>query len=137
MTTTALARTDTSIVGRWWWTVDKMTLGVLLVLIVSGAVLTLAAGRPAAARIQLDSLHFVKQQMAVIVVGLGVMVGTSLLSPRWVKRIGVLGLFLVFALLIDERPEEVTDFRRSVPAQVFLGLTRGHSRGPPSRLPAK
>ncbi len=26
---------------------------------------------------------------------------------------------LVYALLIDERPEEVTDFRRSVPAQVF------------------
>ena len=96
MNTTALARTDTSIVGRWWWTVDKMTLGVLLLLIVSGAVLTLAAGRPAAARIQLDSMHFVKQQMAVIVVGLAVLVGTSLLSPRWVKRIGVLGLFLVW-----------------------------------------
>jgi cell division protein FtsW len=96
MNTTALARTDTSIVGRWWWTVDKMTLGVLLLLIVSGAVLTLAAGRPAAARIQLDSLHFVKQQMAVIVVGLAVLVGTSLLSPRWVKRIGVLGLFFVW-----------------------------------------
>jgi cell division protein FtsW len=96
MNMTALSRTDTSIVGRWWWTVDKMTLGVLLLLIVSGAVLTLAAGRPAAARIQLDSLHFVKQQMAIIVVGLGVLVGTSLLSPRWVKRIGVLGLFLVW-----------------------------------------
>lgn len=96
MNTTALARTDTSIVGRWWWTVDKMTLGVLLLLIVSGAVLTLAAGRPAAARIQLDSLYFVKQQMAIIVVGLGVLIGTSLLSPRWVKRVGVLGLFLVW-----------------------------------------
>ena len=93
---TALARTDTSIVGRWWWTVDKLTLGVLMLLVVSGAVLTLAAGRPAAARIQLDSLHFVKQQMAVIVVGLAVLVGTSLLSPRWVKRIGVLGLFFVW-----------------------------------------
>ena len=52
---TSLARTDTSIVGRWWWTVDKLTLGVLMLLVVSGAVLTLAAGRPAAARIQLDS----------------------------------------------------------------------------------
>ncbi len=96
MNTTALARTDTSIVGRWWWTVDKMTLGVLVLLVVSGAVLTLAAGRPAAARIQVDSLHFVKQQMAIIVVGFGVLIGTSLLSPRWVKRIGVLGLIFVW-----------------------------------------
>jgi len=93
---TSLARTDTSIVGRWWWTVDKSTLGVLLLLVVAGAVLTLAAGRPAAARIQLDSFHFVRQQMAIIVVGLGVLIATSLLSPRWVKRVGVLGLLFVW-----------------------------------------
>jgi cell division protein FtsW len=91
-----LARNDTSIVGRWWWTVDKSTLGVLLLLIAAGAVLTLAAGRPAAARIQVDSLHFVRQQMVVIVLGFAVLVGTSLMSPRWVKRIGVLGLFFVW-----------------------------------------
>jgi len=93
---TSLARTDTSIVGRWWWTVDKLTLSVLMLLIVAGAVLTLAAGGPAAARIQVDSLHFVRQQMAIIVIGLGVLIGTSLLSPRWVKRIGVLGLLFVW-----------------------------------------
>jgi cell division protein FtsW len=93
---TALARTDTSIVGRWWWTVDKLTLGVLMLLVVAGAVLTLAAGRPAAARIQLDSFHFVRQQMLVILAGLAVLIATSLLSPRWVKRIGVLGLIFVW-----------------------------------------
>lgn len=93
---TSLARTDTSIVGRWWWTVDKSTLGVLLLLVVAGAVLTLAAGRPAATRIQLDSFHFVRQQMAIIVVGLGVLIVTSLMSARWVKRVGVLGLFFVW-----------------------------------------
>ncbi|MCW5771258.1 MAG: cell division protein FtsW [Rhodospirillaceae bacterium] len=93
---TSLARTDTSVVGRWWWTVDKSTFGVLILLIASGAVLTLAAGRPAAARIQVDSLHFVRQQMIVIVAGLAVLVGTSLLSPRWVRRIGVIGLFAVW-----------------------------------------
>ncbi len=91
----ALARTDTSIVGRWWWTVDKWTLGTLMLLIVCGAVLTLAAGPPAAARIQLESLHFVRHQMAIIAFGLALLVATSWLSPRWVKRVGVLALFLV------------------------------------------
>jgi cell division protein FtsW len=89
------ARTDTSIVGRWWWTVDKSTLATLLMLILSGAVLTLAAGPPAAARIQLDSFHFVRQQMAVITIGIAILIATSWLPPRWVKRIGVLSLFLL------------------------------------------
>ncbi len=92
----SLARTDTSVVGRWWWTVDKFTLGALLVLIACGAVLTLAAGRPAAARIQIDSFYFVRQQMVVIAVGIAVLIGTSLLSPRWVRRISVLGLLAVW-----------------------------------------
>jgi cell division protein FtsW len=91
-----LSRTDTSIVGRWWWTVDKITLGALILLVACGAVLTLAAGRPAAARIQLDSFHFVRQQMGVILLGVAVLVATSLLTPRWVKRIAVLSLVFLW-----------------------------------------
>jgi cell division protein FtsW len=93
---TRLARTDTSIVGRWWWTVDKSTLAVLLLLSSAGAVLIMAAGRSAAARIQVDSLHFVRQQLLVIVAGIAVLVGTSLLSPRWVRRFAVISLFLLW-----------------------------------------
>ncbi len=90
-----LARTDTSIVGRWWWTVDRWTLGTLMLLIVCGAVLTLAAGPPAAARIQLESLYFVRHQMVIIALGLAALIATSWLSPRWVKRFGVVALFLI------------------------------------------
>ena len=28
-----LARTDTSVLGRWWWTVDRLSLGALALLI--------------------------------------------------------------------------------------------------------
>ena len=37
------ARTDTSLLSRWWWTVDHWTLGALLILIGLGLVLTMAA----------------------------------------------------------------------------------------------
>ncbi len=41
----AVARTDTSVVGRWWWTVDRWTLLALALLLGLGAFLTMAASR--------------------------------------------------------------------------------------------
>ncbi len=32
-----LGRTDTSVIGRWWWTVDRWTLAALAALIGIGA----------------------------------------------------------------------------------------------------
>jgi len=39
----SFARTDTSVVGRWWWTVDRWTLLAVTLLIAIGTLLTLAA----------------------------------------------------------------------------------------------
>jgi cell division protein FtsW len=46
-----LARTDRSVVGRWWWTVDRWTLAAVGLLIGVGVVLTLAASPAVAERI--------------------------------------------------------------------------------------
>ena len=61
--TATFARTDTSILSRWWWTIDRWILAALAALIGIGAVLTLAAAPPAAARLGLDSFHFVRLQL--------------------------------------------------------------------------
>ena len=39
----AISRTDTSVLGRWWWTVDRWTLAALMALIGFGYVMMLAA----------------------------------------------------------------------------------------------
>ena len=36
------ASTDTSVLGRWWWTVDRWTLAALVCLMAFGALLILA-----------------------------------------------------------------------------------------------
>ena len=54
----ALARTDTSLVGRWWWTVDRWTLAALASIIAVGAMLTLAASPPVAERLGFDGFVF-------------------------------------------------------------------------------
>ena len=38
-----VARTDRTIVGRWWWTVDRWSLAAIGLLIVFGAILIAAA----------------------------------------------------------------------------------------------
>ena len=45
-----LDRTDRSLVGEWWWTVDKWLLASAVMLIVIGTLLVMAAG-PAVANL--------------------------------------------------------------------------------------
>jgi cell division protein FtsW len=86
---TSFSRIDRSIVGRWWWTVDRWNVLALLFLIAIGILLTLAAGPPAAERINLPPFHFVQRQFLMLPVALALMFGVSLLSPRGVRRLAL------------------------------------------------
>jgi cell division protein FtsW len=96
---TPFSRTDTSLLGRWWWTVDRWMLTAVLLLMLVGAALALAASPAAAERIGLDSFHFARQQLLFLPVALIVMLGVSLMSRTGVQRIGVAGTALSIALL--------------------------------------
>ena len=63
---TAFARTDTSVLGRWWWTVDRWILAALIVLMGFGAVLVLAASTAAAERIGLPGFRLAQRQFALL-----------------------------------------------------------------------
>ncbi|GIR33683.1 MAG: hypothetical protein CM15mP46_6780 [Alphaproteobacteria bacterium] len=52
-------RTDRSLVGVWWWTVDKWLLASAMLLVVIGTLLVMAAGPAVANLIQLSSQHFI------------------------------------------------------------------------------
>ncbi|MEE8248471.1 MAG: putative peptidoglycan glycosyltransferase FtsW [Alphaproteobacteria bacterium] len=95
----ALARTDTSVVGRWWWTVDRWSLAGIATLVLVGAVLTLAASPAVADRIGLDSFFFVKRHFALLPPALLLMFGISMLSPLGVRRLGAIGFVVSLVLL--------------------------------------
>lgn len=95
----AIARTDRSIVGRWWWTVDRWTLGALALLVLIGAMLILAASPPVAERIGLDGYHFVRRQFLILPVALATMIAVSLLSPLQVRRLAVVGFLASLIML--------------------------------------
>ena len=96
-------RTDTSILGRWWWTVDRITLAALMLLVGIGMLLTMAASPAVAERIGADSFHFVRRQFVFLAPAVLVMVGVSLLSPRQIRRLAIVGmgcaLITLFAVL--------------------------------------
>ncbi len=96
---TSFGRDDRSVLGLWWWTVDRWTLFALVLLVLIGAVLTLASSPAVAERIGLDSFHFVRHQMLFVPLALALMIGVSLLSPLGVRRLAAIG-FLVGVLLL-------------------------------------
>lgn len=95
------ARTDTSLLGRWWWTVDRWTLAALICLMGFGALLILAVSPAAAERIGgLGSFQLARHQIVFLLVALVTVIGVSLLDPRSLRRLAAIGLLAAFVLLV-------------------------------------
>ncbi|MGC2855712.1 putative lipid II flippase FtsW [Novispirillum sp. DQ9] len=100
MSTLTFTRTDTSVLGRWWWTVDRWLLAATVLLVVIGIILNMAAGPAAAERIGADPFHFVRRQMVFLPLAAMVLFGVSLLPPLWVRRIAVVGFIATIVMLV-------------------------------------
>lgn len=94
-----LDRTDNSAFGRWWWTVDRLTLIALVTLVALGAVMVAAASPPVAHRLNLPTFYFVKRHQVFLFAGLCVMLAVSLLSPVAVRRLAVVGFAISVGLM--------------------------------------
>jgi cell division protein FtsW len=89
------SRNDQSLIARWFWTVDRGLLGAALALMGLGVALSFASS-PAAILADesiTDPFHYSWRMMVFSGAGLGLMLTSSLLSPRGVRRIAVLALF--------------------------------------------
>jgi cell division protein FtsW len=83
---TAFARTDPSILGRWWWTVDRWTIAAVALLVAFGALLIMAASPPVAERLGLDPFYFARRHFTVLPVAMLALFAAALLSPRGLRR---------------------------------------------------
>lgn len=101
----ALSRGDRSALGRWFWTIDKTLLLLILALIAAG-ITAVAAASPVAARrlsggnLRLDDLHYLYRQLMWVALGVPFMVATSMLNVRQLKRAAVAGTLLCMLALI-------------------------------------
>lgn len=98
------SRNDQSPIAQWFWTVDRGLLGAALALMGLGVMLSFASS-PAAILADesiTDPFHYSWRMIVWATGGVGIMMTMSLLSPRGVRRIAVLGLLgaiFVMALL--------------------------------------
>ena len=58
-----VSRVERTPFAAWWWTVDRLMLAALIVLMLAGIVLSLAASPPVAARLGLEPFYFVNRHI--------------------------------------------------------------------------
>lgn len=94
-----VSRTQRTPFAEWWWTVDRLTLAAIFALMLAGIILLLGASSPVATKLGLDPFHFVNRQILYLLPAIAVMLGTSFLSPRQIRRLSLL-VFVVATLML-------------------------------------
>lgn len=89
-----LSRAERSLLSDWWFSIDRMLLAAVLLLMLAGLVFSFAAGPAAAERLELDELHFVKRHALTLIPAVMLLICVSMLSPKQLRR---LSLILVMA----------------------------------------
>ena len=97
------SRNDQSLIAKWFWTVDRGLLAAALTLVGLGVALSFASS-PAAILADesiSDPFHYSWRMIVFATGGVTIMLLTSLLSPRGVRRIAVLGLLgAIFVMML-------------------------------------
>jgi len=95
-----LSREHRNPISQWWWTVDRPLLVALTVLMLAGIILSLAATPPVAARLGLDPFHFVNRHVMFLAPAFAILIATSFLSPRNLRRLALLAFVGSVVLLV-------------------------------------
>lgn len=95
-----VSRAERSALANWWWTIDRWILAAVGALMVAGLVLTMAASPPVAERLGLSTFYFVDRQVLYLIPALVVLVATSFLSPRQVRRVALCVFLLSMAMIV-------------------------------------
>lgn len=88
-------------VGYWWGTIDRPLMVAIMLLILVGLLLSMAASTPLAIKNDLPQFHYVMRQFVFAILAISTMLFLSRLTPNSIRRLGVLGfLITVFVLLL-------------------------------------
>ena len=101
------SRTNESVFGRWWWTIDRWMIAAIISIIACGAILALAASPAVAHHKNLDTFFFARRHFMIIPISVLIMFVVSLLNRRGVKRLatiifGVSIILMISTLLTGE-----------------------------------
>ena len=100
----SFGRADRNLLSRWFWTIDRPLLALLLVLIGCGLIAVAAASPVASARLsggslRIPPLFFLQRQLLWALLGLPLILGMSLLTKEAARRVAIGGFLLFLAVL--------------------------------------
>ncbi len=95
-----ISRSDRGLVANWWFTVDRSLLTAIFLLMAAGVLFSMAASPPVAVRIGLESFFFFKRQIVFLAPASLVLIATSFLDERQVRRISLLAFVASLALMV-------------------------------------
>lgn len=116
-----VSRTQRTPFAQWWWTVDRLTLAAIFALMLAGVILLLAASSPVATKLGLDPFHFVNRQILYLLPAIAIMLGTSFLSPRQIRRLALV-VFAVSTVLLAATLVAGTEIKGARRWIVLLGV---------------
>ncbi len=84
-------RTDRSATAMWWWTLDRVTLSLVFILLLLGLFFSFSSSPVAAPHTEAyDPFYYTKRHFVFALLTAGSMVAISMLSLKGIKRISVL-----------------------------------------------
>ncbi len=99
------SRADRSLLSDWWFSIDRMLLTLVIVLMIAGLVVSLAASPPAAHRLGLSPFHFVIRHALFLCLSLPLFFAVSMLTPRQIRWLALAllagGLLLMVLALVQ------------------------------------
>ncbi|MGC1487305.1 MAG: FtsW/RodA/SpoVE family cell cycle protein, partial [Albidovulum sp.] len=118
---TAPVQASEPVLPRWWRTIDRWSLGLVLALFAIGLLLGLAASVPLAEKNGLNPYYYVTRQGFFGCMALTAMMAFSMMPVDLVRRLGILGFSLAFVALIL-LPLFGTDFGKGAVRWYSLGF---------------
>jgi cell division protein FtsW len=95
-----LDRRNTTMIGRWWWTVDRPAFFAMMALVSIGIFLVAAASPAVAQRIGLSDFYFVTRHQVFLAVSVVTLIFISCLPATQVRRLATIGLIVSFAVMV-------------------------------------
>ena len=96
----AFSRNSRSIIANWWWTVDKVLLTLITLILVIGIFLNFSASPSVANRIGVGSFHFIKRQLVFLPLAYGLMLFLSMQNLKTIRRTAIVGYAVTIILMV-------------------------------------
>lgn len=93
---------------RWWWEMDRVSVGIIVVIMLCGAVAVTTASVAVAKTYNVGAYYFAVRDYLFLLLALGIMLTMTMLKPQGVRRAGLalfgvayVGLLLTFVIGVE------------------------------------